>query len=190
MAVTQALAEFIAGFPADRIPSPAFEAATRAVLDTLGVALAGAVEPPAALAARLAPDLPAGSAVWGQNRRSTPAYAALINGAAAHALDYDDVQHSLRGHPSAPTLPALFAVAEAAGRSGRGPTTLMCPSSTLINWGSSSREKRRRIAPSLVRRGSPGLAQTGPVSASASGRIVRNLMMGKGLPSRPTRSWT
>jgi len=119
MAVTQALAEFIAGFPADRIPSPAFEAATRAVLDTLGVALAGAVEPPAALAARLAPDLPAGSAVWGQNRRSTPAYAALINGAAAHALDYDDVQHSLRGHPSAPTLPALFAVAEAAGRSGR-----------------------------------------------------------------------
>ncbi len=119
MAVTQTLAEFIAGFPADRIPAPALDVATRAVLDTLGVALAGSVEPPATLTARLAPDLPGGAALWGQNRYTTPAYAALVNGAAAHALDYDDVQHSLRGHPSAPVVPALFAVAETAGRTGR-----------------------------------------------------------------------
>ncbi len=119
MSLTRTLADFITGFPTDRIPTEAFEVATRAVLDTLGVALAGSVEPPATLSARLAPDLPGGTVLWGQNRRTNPAYAALVNGAAAHALDYDDVQHSLRGHPSAPVVPALFAAAEAAGRSGR-----------------------------------------------------------------------
>jgi 2-methylcitrate dehydratase PrpD len=119
MSVTRTLADFIAGFPADRIPVEAFEVATRAVLDTLGVALAGSVEPPATLSARLAPDMPGGTVLWGQNRRTSPAYAALVNGAAAHALDYDDVQHTLRGHPSAPVVPALFAAAEATGCSGQ-----------------------------------------------------------------------
>ncbi len=119
MSVTRTLADFIAGFPTDRIPAEAFEAATRAILDTLGVALAGSVEPPATISARIAPDLPAGAVLWGQKRRTAPAYAALVNGTAAHALDYDDVQHTLRGHPSAPVVPALFAAAEVTGASGR-----------------------------------------------------------------------
>jgi 2-methylcitrate dehydratase PrpD len=43
--------------------------------------------------------------------------AALVNGAAAHVLDYDDV--TLDGHPSAVLVPALFAQAEAVGATGR-----------------------------------------------------------------------
>src|SRR6185437_15616128 len=41
-----------------------------------------------------------------------PLDAALVNGTAAHALDFDDVSNSLGGHPSAPILPAIFALGE------------------------------------------------------------------------------
>jgi 2-methylcitrate dehydratase PrpD len=45
--------------------------------------------------------------------------AALVNGTAAHALDFDDCNNTLGGHPSAPVLPALFALGEQTGANGR-----------------------------------------------------------------------
>ena len=44
--------------------------------------------------------------------------AALVNGTAAHALDYDDTHASVRGHPSAPIVAAALAAAETSGASG------------------------------------------------------------------------
>jgi 2-methylcitrate dehydratase PrpD len=43
----------------------------------------------------------------------------LINGTAAHALDFDDCNNTLGGHPSAPILPALFALADERPVDGR-----------------------------------------------------------------------
>src|SRR5207237_1318732 len=57
------------------------------------------------------------------------------------------------------------------------------------SWGSSSRLNRLRKLPTPVRRGSPAVAQTGPLSASASLRMVRNLTIRKLSPPWPTRSW-
>src|SRR6185437_6190249 len=48
-----------------------------------------------------------------------PLDAALVNGTAAHALDFDDVSNSLGGHPSAPILPALFALGEVLDCTGK-----------------------------------------------------------------------
>ncbi len=48
-----------------------------------------------------------------------PLDAALINGTASHALDFDDCSDTLGGHPSAPILPALFALAETRTVDGR-----------------------------------------------------------------------
>jgi 2-methylcitrate dehydratase PrpD len=45
--------------------------------------------------------------------------AALVNGAAAHALDYDDVNVAMPGHPSVAILPGLLALAELKKASGR-----------------------------------------------------------------------
>ena len=56
--------------------------------------------------------------LWGTGERVSPALAALVNGAAAHALDFDDVSWAMNGHPTVPLLPAAFASAEAAGCSG------------------------------------------------------------------------
>ncbi len=44
--------------------------------------------------------------------------AAIVNGAAAHALDFDDVNLAMPGHPSVAILPALLALAEERGSSG------------------------------------------------------------------------
>ena len=54
----------------------------------------------------------------GTDQRATIADAALATGTAAHALDYDDTTVPMHGHPSAPLLPAVFALAEDRGRSG------------------------------------------------------------------------
>ncbi len=121
MNVTQRLAEFVAGTSSEAIGLEAREQAKRAVLDTLGVALAGRQEPAAALVAALAREQGGReeATVVGAGFRATAEQAALVNGTAAHALDYDDVTLNMRGHPSAPLLPAVFALGEKMGSSGR-----------------------------------------------------------------------
>jgi 2-methylcitrate dehydratase PrpD len=56
---------------------------------------------------------------FGQMQRLPAASAALVNGAAAHALDFDDVNLAMPGHPSVAILPALLALAEERGSSGQ-----------------------------------------------------------------------
>lgn len=119
MNVTERLARFVA--ETEPVPDGALEAARRAVLDTLGVALAGSREESARIAATLA--LERGgreeATLLGRDERVPAASAALVNGVAAHALDFDDVSQPMRGHPSVVLLPALLALSESQGRSGR-----------------------------------------------------------------------
>ena len=59
------------------------------------------------------------STIFGCIGRLPAASAALINGAASHALDFDDVNLAMPGHPSVAILPALLALAEERGASGQ-----------------------------------------------------------------------
>ena len=61
---------------------------------------------------------PGACSVVGQAAKFSAPVAALINGTAAHALDYDDNFHPMAGHATAVLAPAIFAVAEARGASG------------------------------------------------------------------------
>jgi len=90
-----------------------------AILDTLGVTLAGAHEPCAQIVSRVLPASGGECLIFGTDRHAPPLDAALVNGTAAHALDFDDVSNSLGGHPSAPILPALFALGEILDCTGR-----------------------------------------------------------------------
>jgi 2-methylcitrate dehydratase PrpD len=56
--------------------------------------------------------------LFGKTGRRGPLDAALINGTACHAHDFDDCNDTLGGHPTAPILPALFALAEETGAAG------------------------------------------------------------------------
>ncbi|MDU6374448.1 MAG: MmgE/PrpD family protein, partial [Bradyrhizobium sp.] len=57
--------------------------------------------------------------VFGDSRTWTPAVAALLNGTMGHSLDFDDTHADSSLHPSAPVVPAAFAVGEMVGASGR-----------------------------------------------------------------------
>ena len=111
-------AEFVSSV---EVPPAARAAARNAVQDTVGVALAGAGEPAARIVQRVAhADGGAGAcSVLGTDLTAGPTYAALANGTAAHALDFDDMCWVSLAHPSAPLVAAGLAAGEAADASGR-----------------------------------------------------------------------
>jgi 2-methylcitrate dehydratase PrpD len=103
------------------IPDPVREVARQCVLDYLGCAVAGAGDPLVRMLLdemREAGGTPQASVI-GREARLPALSAALVNGAAGHALDYDDVNVAMPGHPSVAILPALLALAELRGSSGR-----------------------------------------------------------------------
>ena len=117
--VTALLAGFVADFPSDGLPVAAVDQVKRAALDLLGVTLAGSVEPAGEQSREYAFTQGSGgpAAVIGGGVRLAPSLAALVNGTAGHALDFDDIGLGA-GHVSVAVMPAALAVAEQVGASG------------------------------------------------------------------------
>lgn len=104
----------LGGFPGD-----ALNTAKMALLDTVGVTLAGSREDCVRFVRKATGPSASGHAtLFGDAATISPLDAALINGTAAHALDFDDCSNTMGGHPSAPIVPALFALAEREKASG------------------------------------------------------------------------
>ncbi|MBV9290634.1 MAG: MmgE/PrpD family protein [Hyphomicrobiales bacterium] len=105
----------LAAIPAAAIPASARAAARLSLYDWFAVALAGENEPVAQIVRGLVADEGGQEAasVVGLDRKVPARAAALANGAASHALDYDDTHFAHVGHPSVAILPAALAVAEA-----------------------------------------------------------------------------
>src|SRR5689334_12113393 len=120
MGPTEALARFAVEVDTAALSPAVRTAARRAMLDTLGVALAGTSEPVTRLVGEQVrrQGAVAECLLWGGGGRSTAQNAALVNGVAAHALDFDDTNHTMRGRPSAAVLPAVIALGERQGASG------------------------------------------------------------------------
>jgi 2-methylcitrate dehydratase PrpD len=119
VSASERIAAFVAG--TESVPEDAALQAKRALLDTIGCALVGSREEAARVVAGWLgegggkPE----AAVLGRRMRLSAPDVALANGTAAHALDFDDVSRPMRGHPSTVLVPALLALAEANGSSGR-----------------------------------------------------------------------
>jgi 2-methylcitrate dehydratase PrpD len=118
---TKNVVDYIVSSCFESIPGQALAVAKIAMQDCVGVALAGARHPGGSIPAEWARAcMGAGSAtVWGQDFKTSTHDGALVNGTAAHALDYDDVTWGLIGHPSVSLVPAVFALAETINASGR-----------------------------------------------------------------------
>jgi 2-methylcitrate dehydratase PrpD len=101
------------------IGEPALRYAKIGVLDTLAVGIAGADDEASRIARRVIGGSAGDALVWGTGERVAPLEAAFVNGVAANVLDFDDCTDNLGGHPSSPILPALIALAEETGASGR-----------------------------------------------------------------------
>lgn len=112
---TQEIARFVVDLRLEDLPEKAVSQAKLALLDTFGVILAGAQHSVARIVQQYAEQgAPTGPAqVIGVHQKTSPEYAALANGVAAHVLDYDD-----RGHASTHTLPVALAVGELVNGSG------------------------------------------------------------------------
>lgn len=119
MTIIAGIAERLGRIGYEDLPPEAVHWAKIAIRDTLGCALAGAREPCAAIVEETLGESAGPALIFGSLRRAPPLDAALVNGTAAHALDFDDLNDSLGGHPSAPILPALLALAEQVDADGR-----------------------------------------------------------------------
>lgn len=119
--LTGAVVDHLGGYRSDKLPDDAWRIAADCVLDWYGCAIAGSAEPAASLLGdELVAEQAAGSCtlVGALRGRASVETAALINGTASHALDYDDVNARMMGHPTVAIWPAVLAVAEAGHCSG------------------------------------------------------------------------
>ncbi len=121
MGIAYELAERIVGTNYDDLPEEAVYWCKIAYLDTIGVALAGTLEEAPRMVADVLGIAAHGgpSLVLGTNRRADCLDAALINGTAAHALDFDNGSNTMGGHVSATIVPAVLAAGDAFGGDGR-----------------------------------------------------------------------
>jgi len=121
MGTTEKLAQFIVETGYEDIPAQVVHAAKRVMIDTLGVMIAGSREPAVEIISSFVRSLGGKPRAWvvGKGFRTSAPNAALANGTMAHALDYDDVQQVGVGHPTAALLPAVLAIGEEFGTSGK-----------------------------------------------------------------------
>jgi 2-methylcitrate dehydratase PrpD len=164
MSNTAAAAQFIATARDLSIDPAARAAAQRALLDTVAVTLAGTREP-AVCAVRevlIQPDRYGDAALFGTAGRASALDAALVNGTAAHALDYDDTHASVRGHPSAPIVAAILAVGESVHASGADVVTAYLVGLEIAG------KLGRSLGPAHARQGFHSTSTLGVMGAAAA----------------------
>lgn len=88
--------------------------------------------------------------------------AALINGAASHALDYDEVNFSMGDHPTVAALPGMLALAEQRKASGKAVLTAFVASYEALGM------VGLLVAPSHYARGFHATATVGSFGSAAA----------------------
>lgn len=128
MGLLPELGSYLGEFSYQRLSAPEVAKVKNCLLDWMAVTLAGSTEETprllfdylrAAAVPGPALVLSSGEDAGGLLPRTSPAMAALVNATTGHVLDFDDVTTLGSGHPSAPVIPAVLALAEREGASGR-----------------------------------------------------------------------
>jgi 2-methylcitrate dehydratase PrpD len=151
------------------LPDDLVERTKQCLLDWFAVTVAGAQEELTDILIREAlEDGARGPATLaGRSEMVLPSAATLINGAASHALDYDDVNFSMGGHPTVTVVPALLALGEQMGASGR-----LFIESFIAGYETSGRIGRL-VSPSHYQKGFHVTGTVGSFSATAAaGRML------------------
>jgi 2-methylcitrate dehydratase PrpD len=119
--LTHTLAEQVRTLSYTDLPDDVRMLARQCVLDYVACTLAGAKDELTGILLAEAQEQGGGpiATVIGHSTRLPVLSAALVNGAASHALDFDDVNIAMTGHPSVVLLSALLPLAEERGSSGR-----------------------------------------------------------------------
>jgi 2-methylcitrate dehydratase PrpD len=121
-ATTSELASFLAQLRYEGVPDAAMERTKELFLDWVGSALAGRNSRPVRALQRFADEMgPSGgpSEILTSRLRTSPLFAALVNGAASHVVEQDDLHNASVFHPATVVFPAALAAAQQTGASGR-----------------------------------------------------------------------
>ena len=121
-ATTRELASFLSGVRFEDLPDGVVERTKELFLDWAASALAGKNARPVRILERFAETMgPAEgpSEVLVSRRHTSPLFAALVNGAASHVVEQDDLHNESVFHPATVVFPATLAVAQQTGASGR-----------------------------------------------------------------------
>src|SRR5262249_39973534 len=162
--VTRAIAEAASEVTFESVPREIVELTRQCLLDWLGVTIAGTGEQ---LVQILVDEIteqgshPQASLI-GRPGKTATRHAAMVNGAASHALDYDDVNWTLQGHPSVAIIPGLLALAEFRGAPGRDfVAAFVAGYETACRVG-------RLVSPSHYARGFHATSTVGAIGAAAA----------------------
>jgi 2-methylcitrate dehydratase PrpD len=128
--LTAYVGRFVATTTYEQIPEEVIELGKKSILDGLGLALAGSRAETGSISRKYIQQMGVcnGKAtIIGSAQRTSPRFAALVNGISIHADDFDDTQlaaakdrvYGLLMHPTVPVLPAIFALAEQRAVSGK-----------------------------------------------------------------------
>ena len=115
----QTIADYAVKEQTSRLPPEVIHHAKRAVIDWYASFLPGSLVAPAVLLEQaLADELDRGRARLASGRRASLRAAALINGAASHSVEFDDIWRDAVYHPGAPVISAALAAAQTRGANG------------------------------------------------------------------------
>lgn len=113
------IADYAVREQSSRLPKEVIHHAKRAVVDWCASLLPGSrIAPATLLEQALADELDRGRARLASGRKATLRAAALINGTAAHAVEFDDIWRNAVYHPGAPVIAAALAAAQTQGANG------------------------------------------------------------------------
>jgi len=113
------IADYAVKEQTSKLPKEAIHHAKRAVIDWYASLLPGSrIAPAVLLEQALADELDHGRAKLAHGRRATVRAAALINGSASHAVEFDDIWRNAVYHPGAPVIAAALAVAQSQNATG------------------------------------------------------------------------
>ena len=126
MTASMQLAEFAASLKFDDIPAEVTDKTLQLLLDWLGSSLAGSGARPVIafeqLSEELGPDS-GPSQIFASRRLTSPLFAALVNAAASHVVEQDDLHNQSVFHPGTVVFPPVIAVAQAIGCTGKDAIT-------------------------------------------------------------------
>jgi 2-methylcitrate dehydratase PrpD len=128
--LTAYVARFVAATTYEQIPDEVIELGKKSILDGLGLALAGSRAETGSISRKYVQQIGVSNGkatIIGSAQKTSPRFAALVNGISIHADDFDDTQlaaakdrvYGLLVHPTVPVLPAIFALAEQQAVSGK-----------------------------------------------------------------------
>ena len=118
--LTMTMAALTSALDLPAVPQMAQRWAKRSIADVVACGLAGSKEPVISILTDTLMPTPGPALIMGSSNRYGALDAAQINGTAAHALDFDDCNLVLDGHPSVSIVPALLALGDMLNSDGLG----------------------------------------------------------------------